>query len=252
MATWADVERIAGALPQTAPVTAWGRPAIGVSGSWFVMDRGPRADALDAQGRPEEGLILLWVADEDTKFALAADDSGYFLTTPHFAGYRMVLARLARLPREELEELLVDSWLARAPKRVAAAYHAEWERGLSEGGSSADLIAEVTAEVTAGITAGVTAEVTAEGVGAGFREEQAAIAAALGLPASAGRNLDALADALRDLPEAFPGRPGVVLHWPGAQGLHEQDPGSHELLTIVLRRAAQWHAARGWNFEVRP
>ena len=44
---------------------------------------------------------------------------------PHFNGYRAVLVRerdLGRLTRAELEEVLTDAWLARAPKRLAKDY----------------------------------------------------------------------------------------------------------------------------------
>ncbi len=47
---------------------------------------------------------------------------GPFFTTPHFNGYRAVLLRerdLARVTRDELEEVITDAWLARAPKRLA-------------------------------------------------------------------------------------------------------------------------------------
>jgi hypothetical protein len=33
-----------------------------------------------------------------------------------------VLVRLERIPRADLEEAVVEAWLARAPKRVADAY----------------------------------------------------------------------------------------------------------------------------------
>jgi hypothetical protein len=59
---------------------------------------------------------------------MLADDRGVFFTTKHFDGYPAVLVRipaLARLDREELLELLVEAWLTRAPKRVAAAWLAE-------------------------------------------------------------------------------------------------------------------------------
>ncbi|CAN5838522.1 hypothetical protein BH24ACT8_BH24ACT8_24770 [soil metagenome] len=59
MATWADVERIATSLPQTAPGKAWG------------------------------------------------------------ARSRMILVHLALIPAEELAEVMTDSWLVPAPKRLA-------------------------------------------------------------------------------------------------------------------------------------
>ena len=45
-----------------------------------------------------------------------------FFTTSHFDGYPIVLARLDGIAVPELEELLQDAWLARAPKRLAQEY----------------------------------------------------------------------------------------------------------------------------------
>jgi len=45
-----------------------------------------------------------------------------YFTTPHFDGYPAILVRLDRIAVPELEELLVEAWLARAPKRLATQY----------------------------------------------------------------------------------------------------------------------------------
>ena len=122
MATWSDVERIGLALPQTSLGTSWSRPAVQVKDTWFVLDRGPRPDAVDGAGEPIESLIVVYVEDEETKLQLAQDDSGYFVTTDHFARSRMILIHLDRIPVEELAELLVESWLIKAPKQLATTY----------------------------------------------------------------------------------------------------------------------------------
>lgn len=44
------------------------------------------------------------------------------VTTSHFRDYPAVLARLERLDRDELAELVVDAWLALVPRRVARAW----------------------------------------------------------------------------------------------------------------------------------
>ena len=56
------------------------------------------------------------------KEALLADESGVFFTTPHFDGYPAVLVRLDEIALEDLEEVIVEAWLARAPKRLAQEY----------------------------------------------------------------------------------------------------------------------------------
>ena len=56
------------------------------------------------------------------KESLLADDPGVFFTTPHFDGYAAVLVRLDLIGLAELEEVITEAWLARAPKRLANAY----------------------------------------------------------------------------------------------------------------------------------
>jgi hypothetical protein len=45
-----------------------------------------------------------------------------FFTTPHFDGYPAILVRLDRIAVAELDELIVEAWLVRAPKRLASKY----------------------------------------------------------------------------------------------------------------------------------
>jgi hypothetical protein len=59
------------------------------------------------------------------KEALLADDPSVYFTTPHFDGYPAVLVRLEEIGIEDLEELVVEAWLARAPKRLAKEYLSE-------------------------------------------------------------------------------------------------------------------------------
>lgn len=122
MATWEDIERIAADLPEVTAGLAWGRPAYLVHGKWFVLDRAPEADAVDAHGERMRGLVVIWVENHEEKQRLAQDDSGYFLTTPYFAKERMLLVHLDLIPTEELAEVLVESWLVRAPQRAQKSY----------------------------------------------------------------------------------------------------------------------------------
>lgn len=70
-----------------------------------------------------------------------------------------------------------------------------------------------------------------------LREAQAAIARALRLPDSAGRNLDALADSLRDLAVRWPEAERVALLWHGADALVDSDLPGYLVLTDILRSA---------------
>ena len=58
------------------------------------------------------------VADEGVKFALVAGEPEVYFTTPHFDGYPAVLARLAAVDTDQLEELITEAWLAQAPTRL--------------------------------------------------------------------------------------------------------------------------------------
>ncbi|HEY7208234.1 MAG TPA: hypothetical protein VH416_08325 [Gaiellaceae bacterium] len=127
MATMADLDALALAMPQaTREVTEDGRPAYLVHGKVFCFHRGRRRDAVDpATGERLDDVLMFRVADLGVKELILADDRGLYFTTPHFDGYPAVLLRipdLARLDRDELEELVAEAWLTRAQKRVAKAW----------------------------------------------------------------------------------------------------------------------------------
>jgi hypothetical protein len=62
------------------------------------------------------------VPDLGVKEALLAGAPDVYFTTPNFDGRPSVLVRLGAIPVPELAELLEEAWLARAPKRLAAAW----------------------------------------------------------------------------------------------------------------------------------
>jgi hypothetical protein len=127
MASLADLDALALALPQTTKeVSADGRPEYLVHGKLFCCHRSRRKDAVDADtGERLDDVLMFRVPDLDVKELLLADDRGIYFTTPHFDGYAAVLLRipdLARLERNELQDLVEDAWLTRAQKRVAKAW----------------------------------------------------------------------------------------------------------------------------------
>ena|SRR5215208_3497854 len=130
MATMADLDELALAMPQTTKdVSEDGRPTYSVHGKMFCFHRGRRPDAVDSDtGERLDDVLMFRVADLDVKELLLADERGVYFTTPHFNGYSAVLLRipdLARLDREELADLVAEAWLTKAQKRVAKAWLAE-------------------------------------------------------------------------------------------------------------------------------
>jgi hypothetical protein len=91
-----------------------------------VWERPLRRSDLEALGdaAPDGPILGVRVEHLGAKEAILADDSGVFFTTPHFDGYPAVLVRLEMIDVEELGELTVDAWLARAPKRLVKEYEA--------------------------------------------------------------------------------------------------------------------------------
>jgi hypothetical protein len=124
VATWDDVRRLALAMPQADERVARDMRQWRVKEKLFVWERPLRRSDLDALGdRAPDGPILgARVEHLMAKEALLADDPHVFFTTPHFDGYPAVLVRLERIGPEDLEELVVEAWLARAPKRLVKEY----------------------------------------------------------------------------------------------------------------------------------
>ena len=131
----ADLDVLAMAMPQTTKeVTPDGRPRYHVHGKLYCCHRTRRPDALDPEtGERLDDVLMFQVADLEVKDMVLAGDRRIFFTTPHFKGYPAVLIRipdLARLDRDELEDMVVEAWLTRVPKRVAKAWLAE--QGVAE------------------------------------------------------------------------------------------------------------------------
>jgi hypothetical protein len=130
VATMADLDEIALSLPQaTKEVSPDGRPSYLAHGKMFCFHRSRRPDAVNSEtGERMDDVLMFRVPDLDVKELILADDRGVYFTTPHFNGYPAVLMRipdLARIDREELEDMVVEAWLTRAQKRVAKAWLAE-------------------------------------------------------------------------------------------------------------------------------
>jgi hypothetical protein len=124
VAGWDDVRRIALALPETSERLSRDKPQWRVKDKLFVWERPLRAKEIDALGAdaPDGPILGARVEHLVAKEALRADDPRVYFTTPHFDGYAAILARLERIAVADLEELVTEAWLVRAPKRLADAY----------------------------------------------------------------------------------------------------------------------------------
>ena len=110
--TFDDVRELAQGLPEAEESTAYGTPCLRVRKKMFARLR-------------EDGTTLVVRVDPLEREALLADPGGAYFITPHYQDHPYVLVALADADRDELWELLVEAWLERAPKRLAAEHEAE-------------------------------------------------------------------------------------------------------------------------------
>lgn len=128
VADWDDVSRIALALPETFERESRGtrewRVRDKAKDRGFVWERPLRRSDLEALGpdAPSGPILAAQTMHLAAKEELLAADPEIFFTTPHFNGYAAVLVRLPRIELPDLEELVIEAWLCRAPKALARAY----------------------------------------------------------------------------------------------------------------------------------
>ncbi|GGF15618.1 MmcQ/YjbR family DNA-binding protein [Subtercola lobariae] len=130
-ATPADIALICESLPEVELSTSWGgRPTYkvprGPKAKGFVMYRPPGRTAIDpTSGEPYTDLLVISVADEDTKLALVQDESLPFFTIDHFTGYNAALVQqstLGEIERERLVEVVTEAWAVKAPSKLVTEY----------------------------------------------------------------------------------------------------------------------------------
>jgi hypothetical protein len=112
MMKFEGVRALALALPGTEEGTSYGTPAFKVKGKLFVRLR-------------EDGALVLVLGAIGDREALMAEDPETFYITPHYENYPSVLINLDRIDKKYMAELLEESWRARAPKKLVAAFDAD-------------------------------------------------------------------------------------------------------------------------------
>ena len=109
-----DVRAIALGLPGSFEQESYGGQP-----SWRTKPR------MFAWIRDDPEALVVWVESEHEKHALIAAEPGTFSTTPHYDGHAIVLVDLGAVDREEVAELITESWRLRAPKGLVKAWDAE-------------------------------------------------------------------------------------------------------------------------------
>ncbi|MGB0093468.1 MAG: alpha/beta family hydrolase [Solirubrobacteraceae bacterium] len=123
MATWEKVCELVEALPGTELDTGRDNPAWRVNGKVLIR-RNPRMRVPDEEAiRLRRGELIAIRAERGEREALLQEDPETFFITPHWETNPSVLAWLADVEVEQLRELIVEAWLAKAPKRLVR----EWE-----------------------------------------------------------------------------------------------------------------------------
>ncbi len=109
--TYADVCRLALALPGVSAGTSYGTPALKVA-----------AKADGSGGKllvrlREDGDLVLW-CEEGLRDTLIATAPEAFYVTPHYVAYDWVLVRLAAADPERIAGLIDLAWQRLAPARL--------------------------------------------------------------------------------------------------------------------------------------
>jgi hypothetical protein len=107
--TWDTVRELAQALPAAKESTSYGTPAFKVAGKLFVR--------LHQDG----DSIVVRIEPGERAMRMQADPNAFYITD-HYAAYPWMLVRLAKVHRDDLADILEESWRLRAPKRVVAKY----------------------------------------------------------------------------------------------------------------------------------
>jgi hypothetical protein len=134
MASWEDVRRLALALPEASERLSRERCQWRVKDKLFVWERPLRVKEIEELGAaaPDGPVLGARVEHLVAKQALLEDNPSVYFTTSHFANTAAVLVRLEPIALAELEEVIVEAWLARAPARSVEAFLAERTRRVSD------------------------------------------------------------------------------------------------------------------------
>ena len=108
--TYETVREIALTLPGAEEGTSYGTPACKVKGKLFAR--------LHQDG---ESLVI-GVDFEEREILMAAAPEKFYITD-HYLNYPWMLVRLSAVQRDEIRDLLIQSWRRAAPRRLVTAFY---------------------------------------------------------------------------------------------------------------------------------
>lgn len=97
----------ASGLPDVVEATSYGTPALKVG------------KKLLARVKDADTVVLMCPLDEKEMLLEAAPE--IYFETDHYKGWPAILARIDKIPADELSHRLERTWMRQAPKKLAAA-----------------------------------------------------------------------------------------------------------------------------------
>ena len=108
--TYETVRQIALTLPGAEEGTSYGTPACKVKGKLFARLH-------------QDGESLVIGVDFEEREALMAAAPEKFYITDHYLNYPWMLVRLSAVRRDEIRDLLIQSWRRAAPRRLVTTFY---------------------------------------------------------------------------------------------------------------------------------